>query len=72
MKIKIKFEIANVDGDKRKAYTKTFSQVNQEASSDNIKTFAKAYLGLLNDNGHELKYAIYKADDQLIEEGNLS
>ncbi|WP_296128351.1 hypothetical protein [uncultured Anaerococcus sp.] len=72
MKVKIKYEIANADGDVRKTYTKTFSQVNQEASDENIKTFASAYLDLLSNNGHPLNYAIYKADDKLIEEGKLS
>lgn len=71
MKIKLKFDIANGDGDIRKTYTKTFSQVNQEASDENIKSFAKAYLGLVNNNGHALNYTIYKADDKLIEEGKL-
>ena len=72
MKIKIKYEIVDIEGVEKKTYTKTFSQVNQGATNENLKAFTEAYLGLLNDNGKGIAYAIYKANEEKVDEGQVN
>lgn len=71
MKIKIKYEVKDIEGVVKKTYTKTFSQVNQAASPENFKTFAEGYLSLINDNGQGIAYEIYKANEEKIDQGQI-
>ena len=71
MKIKIKYEVKDVEGVGNKAYTKTFSQVNEAATPANFKAFADAYLGLVNEKGHGISYVIYKTNEEKITDGSL-
>ena len=71
MKIKIKYEIKDVGGVGKKTYTKTFSQVNQGATKENLRTFTVAYLSLVKSNGQGVDYVIYKANEEKIDEGQL-
>lgn len=71
MKIKIKYEVKDAEGVNKKTYAKTFSQVNEAAKNDDFKAFAEAYLDLVNDNKHGIKYAIYKANEEKIVVGDL-
>ena len=50
MKIKIKYEITDIEGIKAKAYTKTFGQINQTSTNEDFKAFAEGYLSLVNGN----------------------
>lgn len=72
MKIKIKYEVMDVEGVSKKTYTKTFSQVNQAATAENFKAFTEAYLSLINNNGKNVNYVIYKANEEKIQEGQVN
>lgn len=71
MKIKIKYEITEIEGIKAKTYTKTFGQINQASTTDNFKAFAEGYLSLVNGNGHDINYKIYKANEEEILNGKI-
>lgn len=71
MKIKIEYEIKDVEGTSKKSYTKTFSQVNEASKAENFTTFAEAFLGLVNDNNHEISYVIYQAKEEKIKDGQI-
>lgn len=71
MKIKIKYEITDIEGIKAKAYTKTFGQINQASTNDDFKAFAEGYLSLVNGNGHDINYKIYKANEDEISSGKI-
>lgn len=71
MKIKIKYEITDIEGVKAKTYTKTFGQINQASTTDNFKAFAESYLSLVNGNGHDIAYKIYKANEEEILNGKI-
>ena len=71
MKIKIKYEIKDVDGVGKKSYTKTFDQVNDKASVEEFKKFTEAFLGLVKNNSHKVAYEIYKANEEKIQVGSL-
>ncbi|MBP2016184.1 hypothetical protein [Anaerococcus degeneri] len=71
MKIKIKYDLKDVEGVGKKTYTKTFSQVNQAATKENLRNFTEAYLSLVKSNGQGVNYVIYKANEEKIDEGQL-
>lgn len=71
MKIKIKYEIKDVEGVNKKAYTKTFSQVNEASQSEDYSLFTESYLSLINGNGHEITYTIYKANEEELISGQV-
>lgn len=71
MKIKIKYDVKDIEGVNKKSYAKTFNQINQTAQNVDFKNFTEAYLSLVNNNGHEIGYTIYKASEEEILAGEL-
>ena len=61
----------DIEGIKAKAYTKTFGQINQTSTNDDFKAFAEGYLSLVNGNGHDINYKIYKANEEEISSGKI-
>ena len=71
MKIKIKYELKDAEGINKKTYSKTFSQVNENATKENFEAFADAYLGLMDNKGQNIKYVITKTNEEEITVGNV-
>lgn len=72
MKIKIKFDIKGNEGSANKTYTKTFIQVNEKSTNDNLMKFAEAYLSLVNGKDNKIAYSIYKANEEEVYSGSVN
>ncbi len=70
MKIKIKYDIKDIEGLNKKSYAKTFTQVNEAAKAEDFKNFAMAYLSLVKNNGNTIKFKVYKTNEEEITNGN--
>lgn len=53
MKLQLRFSILNADNSKKKV-TKTFSNINENATNDQIKEFAQSYTSLMDASGLEV------------------
>lgn len=70
MKIKIKYDIKDIEGLNKKSYAKTFTQVNEAAKAEDFNNFAMAYLSLVKNNGNTIKFKVYKTNEEEITNGN--
>lgn len=52
MKLQIRFKVTDADNTDRKV-SKTFSKINEEATSEQLRDFTQAFASLNNGNEHE-------------------
>lgn len=65
MKLQIKFTLKDGESLKEINRSKTFSNLNEEATNDNLINFAKAYMGLTDID----EYQVIKISTENIEMG---
>lgn len=71
MKLKIKYTLISLADKSEKTYTKTFSKINEAAENESIANFSEAYLRLIDKEGSDLSYELYKSNDELIKQSTL-